>query len=99
MRSMSPSLVCFFSTLALGTITGCANDPVHEIDMAVDCADVCNRYRDCFDASYDTDACRARCHDMVDHDPNAANACDACLDGESCVSSFTCADECQGILP
>lgn len=96
MRSTS---ILFCSSLALAALGGCANDPVHEIDMYVDCDDDCNRYRECFDTSYDTDACRARCHDMVDHDPNAANACDACLDGESCASSFTCADECQGIVP
>ena len=87
-----------FVVLSLGVL-GCKNDPVHEIDMAVDCDNVCNRYRDCFDSNYNTDNCRARCHEMVDRDPNAANACDSCLDAASCVGSFGCAGECQGILP
>ena len=85
--------------LAFGSLAGCKNDPVHEIDMAVDCTNVCNRYRDCFDANYNTGACEDRCHAMVDHDPNSANACDSCLDAHSCTGSFGCAGECQGILP
>lgn len=96
MRAVS---TVFGLLMVLGTIAGCKNDPVHEIDMAVDCDNVCNRYRDCFNTSYNTDNCRSRCHEMVDRDPNAANACDSCLDAASCIGAFGCASECQGILP
>jgi hypothetical protein len=88
---------CVFAALAGA---GCANDPVHQIDMQVDCQDDCNRYRDCYDAHYDTAACQNRCHDMVDHDPNSANACDSCLDAHSCTTApFACGGECNGIIP
>jgi hypothetical protein len=87
---------------AMTTIGGCAN-PVEEIDESVDCADICDRYRDCYDDSYDTGACRNRCNGLVDGengDPHAADACDACLDERSCVeSAFTCGGACAGILP
>lgn len=91
-------------TLGLATLTGCnAPDPIREIDQSVDCADVCNRYRDCYDSSYDVDSCRDRCEGYVDSDggmPFAANECDTCLDARSCAgSAFSCADECSPLLP
>ena len=73
---------------------------IAEIDERVDCNNLCNRYQSCFDSAYDTAACRTRCQTLVDGaDPSAANQCDACLGAESCVGSFTCADECYGLLP
>lgn len=74
---------------------GCA-----EIDQTVDCNDVCNRYQSCYDASYDTMACRNRCETFANDNPRAANDCDTCLDDRSCASSvFSCGGECAGILP
>ncbi len=77
---------------------GCA-----EIDQTVDCSDVCNRYQSCYDASYDTMACRNRCETFVDANAGnsrAANDCDTCMDDRSCVSAvFTCGGACAGILP
>lgn len=89
------------STLALtaALAVGCVN-PVEEIDETVDCIDLCNRYRDCYDSAYDVDACRGRCEELADGaDPRAANDCDTCLDGRACVESFPCADECYGLIP
>lgn len=89
-----------FGAAAAAFGAGCAKDPVHLIDMQVDCQDDCNRYRDCYDASYDTAACQNRCHDVVNHDPNSANSCDACLDAHSCTTApFACSGECNGIIP
>ncbi|MDQ3034863.1 MAG: hypothetical protein M3Y87_20805 [Myxococcota bacterium] len=100
MRALRPGLILALFSFALAL--GCSN-PVDEIDEEVDCANVCDRYRDCYDASYDTGACRDRCGTMTDAasgDPHAADACDACLDDRSCIeATFTCTSECSGILP
>jgi hypothetical protein len=89
--------------VAVGAALGCSN-PVDEIDEAVDCANICDRYRDCYDSDYDTAACRDRCGGLVDAsrggDPHAADDCDACLDNRACVeAAFTCGIECRGIIP
>lgn len=77
---------------------GC--NPVEEIEEEVDCNDLCTRYRDCFDSSYDVGACNSRCGELVDGaDPAAANDCDSCLDMNACTESFGCADDCYGLIP
>ncbi|MGE0789350.1 MAG: hypothetical protein AB7S26_26990 [Sandaracinaceae bacterium] len=84
-----------------GSLVGCTN-PVEEINEVADCANLCDRYRDCYDSSYDTDACRDRCNTYVDADGGmqyAADECDACLDAHSCAESFACVVECSPILP
>lgn len=92
MNSLGPLLL-------LLVVTGCAN-PIEEIDETVDCTDLCNRYRDCYDSSYDTAACRGRCEELADGaDPGAANDCDACLDPRACTEAFACVDACYGLLP
>lgn len=87
--------------LSMALAVGC--NPVTEIDETVDCRDVCDRYQSCFNASYDTAACRSRCEGLVDADggrPRAANDCDTCMDDRSCVSAvFSCQVPCAGILP
>lgn len=84
--------------LALG-VTAC--NPIEEIEEEVDCNDLCNRYRTCYDEGYDVAACEDRCGEFVDGgDPAAANSCDACLDSNSCATTpFNCAAECEGLLP
>ena len=95
---MPRSLFGLFGLLSLG-VAGCMSGPIHDIDTAVDCGDLCGRYADCFDSSYDQDACRARCHDIVTRDPNAANECDTCLDAHACSESFGCSGPCYGLIP
>lgn len=97
MRGMNRTLGAI--VMGLFGIGAVACAPVDEIDMAVDCANLCDRYRDCFDSDYDTGACRDRCHEMVDRDPRVANECDTCLDSRACSESFSCADECSGLIP
>lgn len=77
---------------------GCAD----EIDEAVDCAQVCQRYDDCIDEDYDVTECVDRCEQRADEDErfaDRADACEACLDERSCAESFPCVDECLGIVP
>jgi len=78
-------------------LTGCDS-----VDAKFDCAMICDRYRDCFDAAYDTSACRSRCEDNaanVNDFADKADACENCLDDRSCTGSFACAGECIGIVP
>jgi hypothetical protein len=96
MRTLLSSIV-----VALG-IAGC-QDPIMQIDQSVDCHDVCERYRSCYDTSYDTGACQNRCENYVHGDGghgSAADACDMCMDDTSCASAaFTCSSACANILP
>ena len=84
----------------LGFFVGASCD---EIDAAFDCQQVCERYQDCFDSSYDVGACRSRCRTRSDQDSStrqAADACENCMDDMSCASTvFSCSDDCVSIVP
>ena len=73
------------------------------IDNAIDCNSVCDRYRDCYNASYDVDSCATRCRDDSSKDSNyqsKADKCDACIGPKSCIAAtFQCAVECGPIVP
>jgi len=78
---------------------GCAN----EIDRVTDCQDICARYSDCFDASYDVSSCRTRCADnarATESFDQKVDQCENCLDDRSCSSAvFACTTECATIVP
>ena len=78
--------------------TGCDS-----VDAAFDCNDICTRYKDCFDSTYDVSACASRCRSHADDDTayrTQADQCDACIDNRSCTSAvFNCAAECTSIVP
>jgi hypothetical protein len=73
-----------------------------EVQNTFNCADLCNRYQDCFDSAYDTGACTDRCEDLADANQNLderANRCQNCMNDNSCAAaSFNCPD-CAGIVP
>lgn len=98
---MRLSLTLSLLTLFLG-IAGC-QDPIMQIDQSVDCHDVCERYRSCYNTSYDTAACRTRCEGYVHGDggnSSAADVCDMCMDDTSCATAlFSCNTQCAHILP
>jgi hypothetical protein len=98
MRSLSRALLPVLLFIgALVPLTAC-----DEADEAIDCAMICNRYKDCFDNAYDTEACRNRCEDNADNVADFddhADDCENCLDDRSCTGSFACVDECSGIVP
>jgi len=84
----------------LATI-GC--DATDEITNTITCADVCQRYSDCFDEDYDVDACTDRCENSATPDEEREaelEECDACIDDESCTSAlFECTTECAQFVP
>lgn len=74
-----------------------------EIDEAVDCAGICDRYKSCFDGEYDVVACVDECTDKADADAGFAakvESCATCIDDESCAAAtFECATDCAGVVP
>ncbi len=71
------------------------------VDEAYDCNQICNKYKDCFDANYDASECASDCRASADDDSYAAKAedCESCIDDRSCAGTFACAGECAGIVP
>jgi hypothetical protein len=98
LKLVSPiATVLAFASIIFAGSAGCS-----EVDEAFDCAQICGRYSDCFDANYDVDACRNRCESNADTEPgfaDKADACENCLDDRSCTGSFACTSECVGIVP
>ncbi|MCA9582533.1 MAG: hypothetical protein KC416_12115 [Myxococcales bacterium] len=94
----------FFLALAalaipLVGIGGCTE----EVDNALDCSGICERYADCFDDNYDVDGCYDRCTDEANDNEDfeqKADTCAACIEGQSCVEgAFECGTQCAGVVP
>jgi hypothetical protein len=71
------------------------------VENKYNCDQICDRYKDCFDANYDAEACQSDCEDQAEDAGFADKAedCEACIDDRSCSGSFVCIDECAGIVP
>ena len=91
----------FFASVALTAAVAFAG--CNPIDAAVDCHSICSRYRSCFDASYDVDACESRCRSKSTTDRDyrmRADGCDACMDDKACVTAtFSCGAQCSSVVP
>jgi hypothetical protein len=73
-----------------------------ETQNAYNCSDLCNRYRDCFDQTYDTSACSSRCQTQANNSQNfdeRANSCQNCLNENSCAGAALTCPSCAGIVP
>lgn len=91
------SVFCLFSSILLWGVNGCDS-----VDTAIDCNKICNRYKDCFDAAYDTGACVDRCKTNADDRDysDKVNGCEACIDDRSCSdATFKCATQCVSVVP
>lgn len=91
----------FAIALAPFAAVGCS--AADEISNTVDCHQVCQRYKDCFNADYDVEGCTDKCEDSADDSAareRKLEMCDSCIDDRSCNdAAFNCADECLGIVP
>ncbi len=94
-RYLSTTAAVFLMALGCGV--------AEEVESQVDCQDICDRYAECYDSDYDVDECRSECEGEVDEDSEfleKIDACDTCLEDKSCTEgTFSCADECIGIVP
>lgn len=93
-----------FTLAVLTALTAAAcgkDDPITAFDRSTDCADICDKYKDCINSDYDVKACADDCTDMVsEEDTDKIDLCQECLDGNSCTGSvFNCTSECVGIVP
>jgi hypothetical protein len=73
-----------------------------EFDESIDCATVCDRYRDCFDQTYDVGACEDRCENRADDIAgyeNAVDACEDCIGVNSCLSQVFNCPVCANVVP
>jgi hypothetical protein len=93
------------SVLALSAtfaVVGCGDDP-EEVVNRITCDDVCQRYSDCFDSSYDVDGCTDRCTNDTtasEEKEERLELCHECIDDESCTGAvFDCATECSPFVP
>ena len=73
------------------------------IDNAIDCDAVCDRYQSCFDSNYNTNACYDRCRSKSSSDSDhqhRVDQCHDCISGRDCTAAaFNCASECAGVVP
>ena len=85
------------AVLMVGGLSGC-----NAVDQAVDCNNICNRFKECFNKDFDASGCADDCRQKADDDEDfarQANTCDACIDGLDCVEGgFTCATDCVGVI-
>jgi hypothetical protein len=83
---------------ALAPAIGCK-----KVGTVFDCQVVCAKYRECFDAKYDVNHCRAQCADRASQDArirDKAARCESCIRGHSCMgATFQCGGECLGVVP
>ena len=94
-----PSLTLAAAMLAS---IGCS-DTVDQVTNSIDCHTVCKRYADCFKSDYDVDGCTDKCKASADSDAERQRKlkmCDTCIDDRSCTAAtFSCTDDCLGIVP
>lgn len=92
-----------FAVLFTLLASGCTEEATDPIVNRITCADVCNRYQECFDEDYDVEACTDRCEDDAtarEDKEDQLEECDACIDDESCASAtFGCASQCVQFVP
>ena len=100
---MTKKHASFFLTAALAGVmsfmvgaSGC-----DDVEAAFDCDTVCERYRDCFDLSYDVAACQNRCEIAAETDvfQNLVDSCEDCIGVNSCVSTTFNCPVCDNIVP
>jgi hypothetical protein len=90
--------------LGLAGSYGCDSEdnPIEDAQESVECTGICDKYQECFDSDYDTDKCEDNCKRRAD-DPDHLDQeerCSTCIDEKSCGdATFSCADDCIGIVP
>ena len=95
MRFLAAAALFFTMTTALGACS--------TVDNISDCTAICDRYKSCYDASYDTSDCYKSCRSNSKSDGNfqdKVDSCRSCIDGKDCTAAaFNCSAECAGVVP
>jgi hypothetical protein len=102
MKKLKAQTVFLFGGFGLLLLSALAVN-CDSVETAFDCQQVCTRYHDCYDSSYDVDNCRSSCRSRAANDSSvkqAADTCEACIGDMSCLSAtFNCAGSCSNIVP
>jgi hypothetical protein len=81
---------------------GCS-EAADEVESQIECPQICEKYAECYDDDYDVEECSSDCKAEFDRNPEyieKIDACDACIENKSCSdATFSCVDECVGIVP
>ncbi len=92
------SLLVAAALAVAALLTGCQT-----FDSIKDCANICQRYHDCFDSTYGVDACEQRCRDSAESDDTyfqKVDNCNTCIDDKACASAvFNCGADCSTVVP
>jgi hypothetical protein len=70
-------------------------------ENALDCASICDRYKDCWSKDYDTSKCRTDCRSKANNDTAfeaKVDMCAACIEDKSCTGSFACVADCTPVI-
>lgn len=93
----------FLAAFSLTTALAVTQPGCDSAERAYNCDQICDKYKECVDDTYDDDACGSRCRDAAadsESYEDKADECQACIDDRSCTGAvFGCADECAGIVP
>ena len=85
-------------------ISGCEDDDddtVAVVATGANCSNVCNRYRACFNASYDVNACINQCQTSLNNRTIVSTDvedCRECVGENVCAPAYTCADACDLVI-
>ncbi len=100
---LRPRIASSAGQRSLVALALCVGAACADIDNAADCDKICDRYRQCFNTSYDTSACYNRCQSngtSSDEARRRVDTCAACINGLSCVgAAFTCGTQCSSVVP
>lgn len=98
-RASGPLPLVFVACLAASF--GCS--AADSIDNSSDCTHICDRYRECFNQTYDVAACHSRCQARGTSnadDRRVIDTCSACINGLSCTgAAFNCGTQCSSVVP
>ncbi len=89
------ALIAGAGILAL-TLVGCGDD----IKNYVHCHEVCDRYQECAESSFDVNGCASRCSDKAGDDlaySRSINECNACQETRSCAEAAVCLPKCPNV--
>lgn len=88
--------ICLTSAIAFVGM-GCS-----EADRTIDCAQICEKWENCFEEDVDNSDCVDTCEDAADADEDferKVDNCEGCLDNTSCSeATVECTDECAVII-
>lgn len=80
---------------------GCG-DAADKVERTYDCAQICDKYADCYDDDLNKSECVDTCESKGDADPEfeaQASDCEACIDDSSCLeATIDCADDCANVV-